>query len=342
MERRSPTTRAYLLKPFVETLLKRQVDTARFMERYHLRVEDAFDPHLRIPQIDLFRFQEEAAELLGDPTLGLRLGAEHGANPYGPLKHILGASKTLGGALTAFSAYASVICDGWNIRLEQGEMGSNLIYDYDSAHGYSAIQDTDYSVAKICEFIRYRMGGQWTPVEIYLTHFSPQRRMYETVFGCPVYFEQSTNCIVISGTDLERKIDISERNPHLALYAPRPSQRDRDTESRSLAEEVSMMIGRNIGMREVSVEAVARDLHLSTRTLQRRLADEGCTFRDIVKDQRRRVSEWLLSNESNPQTVHVAMRVGYSDASAFSRAFKTWTGKAPRSWSRANTRDKRQ
>lgn len=333
-----PTTRAILLKPFVDSLLKRQMDAGAFLHGYGLHVEDAYDAHKRISFEQLFQIQEDLAIFLGEPTLGLRLGAETSAIPHGALKHILAGSRSLDSALRAFSAYANAIEDGWNIRLETNEIGIQYIYDYDSQPGRFPVQDVDYSMARICGVIRWWMGARWNPLEIHLQHTSPNRRLYESVFGSPVCFGQSVNCVVLSDDDIDRTIE-PVKNPQRAgrRHQPRP-QVTTDIDRSCIGECVALWVRRNIGKQDIVIERFANDFGMSVRTVQRLLTLEGVGFREIVKDQRRQIAEAMLASQPSIPCTQLALSLGYADASAFSRAFKEWTGRSPSESYRAGPR----
>ena len=80
-------------------------------------------------------------------------------------------------------------------------------------------------------------------------------------------------------------------------------------------------------------EAVARALHVSRRTLQRRLADDGTSFRLVLEDLRKELAERYLKDPGN-SIVEVAFLLGFSDQSSFHRAFQRWTGASPGRWRR--------
>jgi AraC-like DNA-binding protein len=86
---------------------------------------------------------------------------------------------------------------------------------------------------------------------------------------------------------------------------------------------------------EPDVDAVADELAISGRTLQRRLRDEGTSFREVLATTRRDLAEALLATGVGSVT-EIAHRLGFSETAAFSRAFRRWTGQSPATWRRAN------
>jgi AraC-like DNA-binding protein len=101
----------------------------------------------------------------------------------------------------------------------------------------------------------------------------------------------------------------------------------------SLAQRVARRIGTTLPG-GVDVREVARAMHMSARTLQRRLEDEGTRFTEVL-DRARLDAARLLLDDPNRSLIDVALRVGFSDLASFSRAFKRWTGKPPGQWRRS-------
>ena len=97
----------------------------------------------------------------------------------------------------------------------------------------------------------------------------------------------------------------------------------------SCASQVSHVISKRLGRSTLDVQTIAAEIGLSPRTLQRRLAEEGTSIRDLVRRHRSQVVERLLTDSKAKMTV-IAHDVGYSDATTFSRAFKSWRGESPR------------
>ncbi|WGD29720.1 AraC family transcriptional regulator [Ancylobacter sp. WKF20] len=322
--------RSYLLTPFAEAIRHRGIDAAPVLARHNLNPADLEDAYRRVPLSDFIAFCEEAADLVGDCALGLRLGAELRPDQLGSLNLMMTTSPTLGAALAAFSAWARAMQEGWTIQLAAGDIGADYIYRLDIPDASSARQDIEHSLANICGLIRLRMGMGWAPLEVHFEHGAKaQRRQYEAIFRAPVFFEQPVSKIVIRHADLDQKA----ARLNFALMPLIESHLRDVTEAMrgesGIAQDAALVIARCLGTRPVTVTVVARELGLSSRSLQRRLAEEGVSFRDLVKAQRRRVAETLLGHSKRGSLTSIAMSAGYADGAVLSRAFKSWTGSAP-------------
>jgi len=105
------------------------------------------------------------------------------------------------------------------------------------------------------------------------------------------------------------------------------------TPIKTFTDRVSVHVSRMLDS-EVDVESIARAMHMSDRTLQRRLESEGTQLSDLVSLARRQLAERLLADETISLT-EIAARTGFSELATFSRAFKRWTGKPPGQWRRS-------
>jgi AraC-like DNA-binding protein len=116
--------------------------------------------------------------------------------------------------------------------------------------------------------------------------------------------------------------------PHLERHL-KDLMRTQETTFDSCASQVSHIISKRLGHEDLEVHSIAAEMGLSSRTLQRRLAEEGTSLRDLVRRRRSHIVGRLLKDPKTKMTV-IAHDVGYSDATTFSRAFKSWSGDTPR------------
>jgi AraC-like DNA-binding protein len=105
--------------------------------------------------------------------------------------------------------------------------------------------------------------------------------------------------------------------------------RPKETIFDSCAAQVAHIISKRLGQADLEVNSIAAQIGLSPRTLQRRLAEEGTSLRDLVRQHRSHIVDRLLKDPKTKMTV-IAHDVGYADATTFSRAFKSWSGETPR------------
>ena len=157
----------------------------------------------------------------------------------------------------------------------------------------------------------------------------------ERYFGCPVVSGASRNAIVFKATDAA--IPFVTRNIELLeMLAPQFDQdlKDRYPDEDKFTELVRGAIQQRLTGHRPVVDDVARDLHMSARTLQRRLQDLGSSYQKVLDEARHQMARYYLSN-SVLELTEAAYLLGYEDANSFARAFRAWEGMPPKNWREA-------
>lgn len=335
----TPTIRANLLAPILDTLSAQGHDMVELLRRNALPFVHPIDPYQLISLGKYVAFFERAALLSEDPFLGLRLGRRFRPELLGPLGFMFQASADLRLALQQLSSYVSVWQSGTRLELLVGDLTAEYIYQIDNPLLRPRRQDAEYSLASICRLVRNLLGETWAPVEVHFEHASFSRaptaaRAYAQAFHAPVFFGQNLNRLVIRQSDLRRAGVSSDRSmvPFMERHLQDLVRESREPES--FSRQVNYLIAKRLGLGPLSLPAIAGELGLSSRSFQRRLAEERTTFRRLLRDQRRSIAEALMKNRSTTVT-SVAHTVGYAETAVLSRAFKSWTGSSPRSFARA-------
>jgi AraC-like DNA-binding protein len=193
-------------------------------------------------------------------------------------------------------------------------------------------------MAVALSLIRLMAGSHWTPVEVYFAHQAPRRDSeHARVFGSPVSFGHQANAFVIEREFLERQVPAADPRLYPILrrhldqvLAEMPREDD-------LLASVRRAIGESISNGDPNLTQVGKRIAMGPRTLQRRLKDYGVDFKTLVDDTRRRFALSYLRNRTHT-LVEIAYLLGYSEVSAFSRAFRRWTGSTPSDYRRRASR----
>jgi AraC-like DNA-binding protein len=327
-----PTIRANLLEPILEAVRAQNHDPASLL-RDHALPQAPIDPYQFIPLGKYVALFEQAALLLRDPFLGLKLGQAFRPELLGPLGFIFQASANLRQALLHLSAYVSVWQSATRVELIAGGHTADYIYQIADPSLRPRRQDAEYSMASLCSLIRNFLGDQWAPMEVHFEHPPANGRAYTQALHAPVFFSQNTNRLVMRAGDLDRPGISPDRSmvPFMERHLLDLARESREPES--FARQVNYLIARRLGSGPLSLPSVAQELGLSARSFQRRLAQERTSFRSLVRDQRRTLAESLIKDRSATVTA-VAHTVGYAETAVLSRAFKVWTGASPRAFIR--------
>lgn len=315
----------------LEALLERRgASLARVCAAVGVDPRQVGDPEQRLPVRSFVALLEEAARVSGDDHIGLRLGCSHGPDSFGPLADAILHAPDVAAAIANVSRYFHMHQEG--AQLELGVEGRKAVVAYSirDAGILEYRQDAELSIAKMLNFTRTLIGNRaWTPTAVYFEHPEPRDSgEHRRVFGAPVYFSQPRNALVaprellamkVGGADfgrLERVRDLAEG------LCPAASPCD------ELLARVRQHILRGLRAGSVSIEAVAASLDLSERTLQRRLGECGATFNELVEGMRFELSQRYLRQDHLSLT-EIGYLLGYSELSAFSRAFRRWAGVSP-------------
>jgi AraC-like DNA-binding protein len=200
----------------------------------------------------------------------------------------------------------------------------------------STRQHNEYSMAVVLNTFRIIAGSRWTPREVQFVHEAPaQTSEHLRFFRAPVLFGCATNALVIEREFVERQVPAAD--PQLYRILKRHAERillEMPRESDFVA-----LVRKTIGdcMREgdPTLARITKRLSMGARTLERRLTEHGTVFKTLMDDTRRRFALEYLRNPKHTLT-EIAFLLGYSEASAFNRAFRRWTGKTPLQYRREN------
>jgi AraC-like DNA-binding protein len=189
----------------------------------------------------------------------------------------------------------------------------------------------DVCFARVLDIARRGTGEHVTPRRVELRGSPGQREMYEAHFGCPAKFDARQNTLVFARADVDRPF--LTHNPDLfATIAPQlEAELKQALASRAIGERVKGILKPLLAGRRPGIEDVARELGTSPRTLQRRIAQDGATFQQLLQQARRELARHYLLH-SALELNETAYLLGYEDAHSFFRAFHEWEGSPPGEW----------
>ncbi len=332
-----PTIRANVLAAVVAELVRQGADVDGLLRDHIEAIESIRNPYQEIPLAKYIRFFEAAATQVRDPYLGARVGANFQPEELGPLGVVFVAAPSLQAALNRLGFFLQAWQGGTTVELEIRRETADWIYQIDDPNIRPRRQDAEFSLSATCGFIRTLLGARWTPIEVHFEH-SPldrsdsQPNALQRIFRAPVLFDQSVNRLIIERSDLARQVSTTTKQ----AIAPYLEQHLRDLmldrgEDETISSQVTYLIAKRMGRRPLDIRSLASELGVSTRTLQRRLTEDGTSLRELIRDHRTRIVEPLLQRGETP-IMSIAHNLGYADPTVFSRAFKAWRGRSPRAF----------
>ena len=302
------------------------------LERSNLTDPEGFISAAKLPQL-----LEEAARATGDDFFGLHFGEGFNPKNIGPVIYVVLNSPTIGAGIENLERYLKIHNEAtrWFTHIE----GERAYVGYELAELGIAKprQYHEATMAIALNTLRMMAGSHWAPEEIHFTHESPhQTSEHSRIFAAPVRFGCATNAFVIERSFLERQVPAAD--PRLYGILRRYLDNilaDMPREDGFLAS-IRKAIAETMRDGDPGLGRVAKQLAASPRTLQRRLKEYGLEFKKLADDTRRRFASNYLKDRKHTLT-EVAFLLGYSDVSAFNRAFKRWTGMTPLHYRRKAT-----
>lgn len=277
-------------------------------------------------------FYRNTLELTSSPVIGLKLGEPYIPQRYGLFGYALLSAATFRHALTLTENFGRLTfsfftfkhgvsgAQGWFSMSEPPPFEQELVDLY---------LDRDMSAA-VVDF-RAILGGPFPLKEVYITHDGHNTQQdYRDYYDCAVHFSADSNKLVFSSALLDRPLPQSD--PESSLHFQQQCQLliAKLTAQGHFVDDVRMLILARPGFFP-DIDYVAEKLGMSTRTLRRRLKEEGSNYRALLDEIRFGLAKEYLGQTSLPME-EICGLLGYTEPGNFSHAFRRWSGQPPRDW----------
>lgn len=301
-------------------------DAAALRDRAGIAPSTLDEPGARVPARAVMTLLDLAAEQLQDPLVGVHAGLR--LRPRGPLFFLLLAGPDTRQAVRGYARFARVLLDTVDVRFVERAHHAELTFDVGAPELRAHHHGVDFLVTGNLATLRAAIPG-FTPLGIDFAHreLGPPGETARAL-GCPVRFERRIPALrmslaTLAGRPLAANHQIAEQLEKMshALLA---------TVTAASARERVANVVRQILATGTTPQRhdVARRLHVSERTLQRQLEQEGLTFKDVRDGVRTELAQALLSDRT--MTVEaIAHSVGFAEVASFSKAFARWSGGSP-------------
>ena len=306
------------------------IDTEPLLKCAGLTDELIADPDATIGVANQIRFVELVAAKLGDELLGFHLTEDFDPREIGLLYYAAASADTLGNALNRVERYIKIQNDGVRLKISRGKsIRLRLVYvgvvRHTDVHQIDAIialilrtcrHLTDRAIKPIVVRIMHRISGEKSKVEKFLGSYIKDGAGVDEI-ELPA---ASWDLPIVSGDPHLHRVCVKSCEEALARRAMKPSP---------LKVRVENAIATLLPHGQARLTLVAAKLGMSSRTLARRLAAEGSSFAAILADTRSALANRYLADRTLAIS-QIAWLLGYTEISAFTRAFRQWTGLPPR------------
>jgi AraC-like DNA-binding protein len=275
------------------------------------------------------RILEEAARATADECFGLHFGEHFNPKDIGPLVYVVLNSPTVAAAIQNAERYIHLHNEAAKLSFSiEGEQ-AYLRFMLADLGIDSTRQHNEYSMAVALNTLRIIAGSHWAPREVQFAHEAPAHTAeHLRLFGAPVLFGCASNALVTEREFVERQVPAADQRLYRILKQYLERILDEMPPEDGLLASVRRVIAESMRDGYPKLANVAKKAAMSPRTLERRLKEHGTSFNKLVKDTRRRFALNYLRDRKNTLT-QIAFLLGYSEVSAFNRAFKRWTGSTP-------------
>ncbi len=307
---------------------------ARFIEqagalfaRANLSTLDLIDPEARIP-LSIASELLALAEAATGPGLGLRAAESSLVGDLGVFEYVARTCNTLGEAIQMASRYRSLMYDGAELKLVLESDRAKIRYRLLDRIA-SPVTFVEFALTACVVASRHALGFDGAPREVRFTHREPAYAgEYARIFRAPVHFRASHNEVIFGRRALD--FPLASADPIMHAIFKRYADRLLDTLPAALpvSRSVQRLVRERMDAQRPDLDDLPGALHMSERTLRRKLTDEGVQLRTLVEQTRReQACQYLASSKLSVS--EIAYRLGFAHPPAFHRAFRRWLKVSP-------------
>ena len=316
---------------FTDFLTRNGGTADRVLARAGMAEDQLSDINRPVDLASYVRMMELAASDSGNDNFGLWFGQQFKPEMLGLIGGIAIASATLGAALVNVARYFPYHQQATHTAFTQrGELFS-LEYRIIDGGIVERRHDAELTLGMFANIFRHCLGPQWAPEQVHFEHPKPAAwRDHTQAFSAPVHFGQRTNALIFRGGPLHQRMPSGDLH-RAGLLSDQLIRISGGTGTLSLLDHVKGEIRSRLPGGVPDIGTIADSVGFQRWTLQRRLADYGLNFSAVIDQVRRELAERHL-RQRYVSVMEISDLLGYSELSAFSRAFRRWFGIPPQQY----------
>tara|TARA_Y100001972_G_C7646331_1_gene324847 strand:- start:923 stop:1879 length:957 start_codon:yes stop_codon:yes gene_type:complete len=289
---------------------------------------DAMDNIQAVPADHFFELHERLDKELG-PGFSVRVGSEMKIEDYGVLGLSWRTCTWAGEIFDRSERYMKLLSNTYFFEVrKKGDLSDILLHREPHRKGLELSNEATLSATVVV--LRAITETDINPSQVTFKHNAPKDlSSYHKVFNCPILFNQPYYSITYKTTELETRTAKADYSINQFLVERVEEEtKGIQVSSHKLTEDVEKLIKDALPSGIPSIFQIGEHMGMSNRTLTRRLSENGVTFRDLIQRAQEEVSKKLL-RYTDRSIAEIAFETGFSEQSAFNRAFKRWTDQSP-------------
>ncbi len=312
----------------LDYLKQNSVDVQAFLKPFELDLAFFDEQDNRIDSERYIAMYQAAADLLKDDNLGLHVGLSIKPGYFGALGYAIMSCQTLGQALQKHIKYQALVGSIGKAQFSQEDGLIHLAWQADGQQVNRHVAEK--SIASWVSFARWITQQQLLPTQVQFQHSAPRDlAQHDAFFNCPIIFESQQTSISFAADYLQLPL-LKTDHSLLDLMETHLEQALQKLQYQHAGlESIRDAIVAQLDTGQVDIEHIAKQLALSSRSLQRKLQAQGTSFKQLLDDIRYELAQQYLKNDQL-LLVDIAFLLGFAEQSSFQRAFKRWSGQTPK------------
>jgi len=323
-----PLIRLSVINPFLKELVSRDIDPGQLLEEQRLPVQIPASSDLFVSALCMYSMVEQAAALANDPFLGATIGSKLDLLSWEPIAQAADAAVTVGDLLNRFILNSKEHASSTQYSLESTGNRTTFSLRRVVEPPFDPAQNDAFYLGFMSRLMKSATGETWNAASVLISMSDP--------LAVPQMFRELR---IVKGDRSGFRISfptewLFEKFEKTA-FRHRIQQSGESQTPQSLIESVHRAIAPHLHDEDLTVERAAELCGIDKRQLSRKLRSKGTTInKEIANLRQERATSALV--KSDQRIAEIATKVGFSDPTVFSRAFKTWTGQSPQEYRRNN------
>lgn len=318
-----PSYSMRLVRPFLRVIGRQPGLPAGFLDPLY-----ALDPDDRLPIATVHELLRGALEITHDEDLGLEAARELEVGEFGVAEYVAMSADSVRAAVEVIGRYMKLLNDALDFQLDV--QGDRAIVKLQSAVVLPRAAET-FEAACFHVAVRKRFDAKTMPGgTVCFQHAQPAdlSEYAKTFDDVQVLFSQPYTGFTFDRASLDIVLPSRDQHLHELMRRHADHALSELPKVQSFVERVRALIAEELKLGNATSTRIADRLHVSVRTLSRRLEEEGTTFRDLLNEVRKHLALRYAAT-TDMQLTEIALLLGFSSAAVFHRSFKRWTGKTP-------------